>query len=190
MKKQTTPTPAQLPILRKAFEAQATDSHGFALGIHGGYRNPAISSAWRWFVSGAGVVVPPLVDNQQRLIDALQALCNVQGIEAIAINEVLGARQLIASTMDPHAQGRAARAAGGRRMDNPYWRKCQLDSDDCKAWDAGYTEEAQAIRDQHGYPKRCAVRGIVAPGAACGKHRIGGGCGLDGACEHQREAQQ
>lgn len=188
--KPKTPTPSQLPILRKAFEAQATDSHGFALGMHGGYRNPAISSAWRWFVAGAGVVVPPLVDNQQRLIDALQALCNVQGIEAIAINEVLGARQLIASTMDPHAQGRAARAAGARRMDNPYWRKCQLDSDDCKAWDAGYTEEAQAIRDQHGYPKRCTVRGIVAPGAACGKHRIGGGCGLDGACEHQREAQQ
>ena len=33
----------------------------------------------------------------------------------------------------------------------------------------------------------CAVRGLVAPGAMCGKHIAGGKCGFAGECEHQRE---
>lgn len=174
--------PEQSPILRKAFEAQANDSHGFALGMHGGYRNPAVARDWKWFVNGAAVAVPALVDNQRKLLDMLQRLCDVQGIEALALPAVLDARALIASATDPLSQGAAHRRAGGRRMDNPYWRKGLPDSDDCKAWDAGYSAEAEAIRP------RCDVRGSVVPGAMCGKSMTGGRCGSQEPCQHKREA--
>lgn len=182
--KAKTPTPAQLPILRKAFEAQARDSHGFALGMHGGYRNPITQREWKWFVAGAGVAVPPLVDNQRRLLDALQNLCDVQGIEALALPAVLAARALIASASSPHDQGAAAYTAGVKRMDNPYWRKGMLDSQDCKDWDAGWLAASFKAKLPT-EPARCAVKGQEFPGAMCSKHRVGGGCGYSGDCQHK-----
>lgn len=184
MKKQTTPTPAQLPILREAFFKQLTCPMGFRTGPRGGFANPATQRAWAWFVAGAGVAVPPLLDNQRRLLDALQNLCDVQGIEALALPAVLAARALIASASSPHDQGAAAHGAGVKRMDNPYWRKGMLDSQDCKDWDAGWLAASFKAKLPT-EPARCAVKGQEFPGAMCSKHRVGGGCGYAGDCAHK-----
>jgi hypothetical protein len=39
--------------LRKLFESQARDSHGFQRSTRGTYTNPAVARDWKWFLNGA-----------------------------------------------------------------------------------------------------------------------------------------
>jgi hypothetical protein len=46
------PNVTNIEELRKLFESQARDSHGFRRSTRGTYTNPVVARDWKWFLRG------------------------------------------------------------------------------------------------------------------------------------------